>query len=247
MIILLSNDDGYLAEGINVLASHLREIAEVIIFAPKVNHSGSSSALSLRSKLQIEKIAKNIYCVNGTPADTVYLGLSGFLDKEPDMVISGINHGANLGEDVLYSGTVAAAIEGRVLGLPSIAVSSIAKNSDNYEVAAKITSQLVEKFDDHPFPSDTILNINVPDKNYRELNGMVATRLGTRHRSIPFVMKSDIKNTFDYKIGPPGEGNDAGPGTDFYAIENNSVSITPIHIDMTNHKILSGMTEWLTE
>ena len=245
MVILLSNDDGYQAEGINILASHLKKIAEVIIFAPKINHSGSSSALSLRSKLKIERIAKNIYCVDGTPADTVYLGLSGFLDKVPDMVISGINHGANLGEDVLYSGTVAAAIEGRFLGLPSIAISSITKNLDNYEVAAKITMQLVEKFENHPFPSDSILNINVPNINYQESNGMIATRLGTRHRSTPIIMKSNINNTVDYTIGPPGEGKDAGYGTDFHAIENNLVSVTPIQIDMTNHKILSDTSDWL--
>ena len=247
MIILLSNDDGYLAEGINILASHLKEIAEVIIFAPKENHSGSSSALSLRAELQIEKIAKNIYCVNGTPADTVYLGLSGFLSKEPDMVISGINHGANLGEDVLYSGTVAAAIEGRALGLPSIAVSSIMKITYSYEVAGKITTQIVKKLSDHPLPSDTILNINVPDKSHRELNGIAATRLGTRHLSQAVIMKSNKNNIYNYKIGPPGEGKDAGPGTDFYAIADNSVSITPIQIDMTNHKILSDMELWLTE
>ena len=246
MIILLSNDDGYLADGINILAAHLKKIAEIIIFAPQENHSGSSSALTLRSELQIKKIANNIFCVNGTPADTVYLGLSGFLDIVPDMVISGINHGANLGEDVLYSGTVAAAIEGRSLGVPSIAISSINKNCNNYKVAAQVTLELVEKLKSHPFPSDTILNVNVPDKPMKDLNGRVATRLGTRKKSYPIALSNNEIDTYNYLIGPPGEGDDAGPGTDFHAIKNDSVSISPIQIDMTNHSIVNDLRDWLT-
>jgi len=245
MIILVSNDDGYKAHGINILAKYLQEIARVIIFAPSKNHSGSSSALSLRMDLEIEKKATDVYVVNGTPADTVYLGLSDFLDVKPDLVISGINHGANLGEDVLYSGTVAAAIEGRTLGMPSIAVSSIGRKKENYATSAKITKKIVQNLSDHPLPSDTILNINVPAKDYHELNGIVATRLGTRHPSKPLYMKSKGKNL--YQIGLPGAGKDAGPGTDFYAISQDSVSITPIQIDMTNHSILPDMQEWLSE
>ncbi|MEC9415773.1 MAG: 5'/3'-nucleotidase SurE, partial [Pseudomonadota bacterium] len=165
---MVSNDDGYKAHGINILAKYLQEIARVIIFAPSKNHSGSSSARSLRMDLEIEKKATDVYVVNGTPADTVYLGLSDFLDVKPDLVISGINHGANLGEDVLYSGTVAAAIEGRTLGMPSIAVSSIGRKKENFDVSAKITKKIVQNLSDHPLPSDTILNINVPEKDYYE-------------------------------------------------------------------------------
>lgn len=245
MIILLSNDDGYLADGINILAAHLKKIAEIIIFAPKENHSGSSSALTLRSELQIKKIDDNIFCVNGTPADTVYLGLSGFLDIEPDMVISGVNHGANLGEDVLYSGTVAAAIEGRSLGIPSIAISSINKNNNNYKVAAQVAVELVEKLKSHPFPSDTILNVNVPDRSMSDLNGVVATRLGTRKKSYPIPVSNNESHTYNYLIGAPGEGHDAGPGTDFHAINNDSVSVSPIQIDMTNHTIIEDLRDWL--
>ncbi|MAD28864.1 MAG: 5'/3'-nucleotidase SurE [Woeseiaceae bacterium] len=245
MIILLSNDDGYLADGINILAAHLKKIAEIIIFAPKENHSGSSSALTLRSELQIKKIDDNIFCVNGTPADTVYLGLSGFLDIEPDMVISGVNHGANLGEDVLYSGTVAAAIEGRSLGIPSIAISSINKNNNNYKVAAQVAVELVEKLKSHPFPSDTILNVNVPDRSMGDLNGVVATRLGTRKKSYPIPVSNNESHTYNYLIGAPGEGHDAGPGTDFHAINNDSVSVSPIQIDMTNHTIIEDLRDWL--
>ena len=246
MIILLSNDDGYKARGIDVLLKSLDQIARVILCAPMKNHSGSSSSLSLRKDISVRKIGKDAYVVNGTPADTVHLGLSGFLDVIPDLVVSGINHGANLGEDVLYSGTVAAAIEGRVLDMPSIAVSSLGDTEKDFKVAAKVTIELIQKLKKYPLPKDTILNVNVPAINYDEINNFCITRLGNRHRSYPVKKISKDKLEKVFQIGLPGKGRDAGPGTDFYAIQHNCVSISPLHIDMTHHEIFEDTERWLS-
>ena len=247
MIILLSNDDGYRAEGINILSRSLKKIARVIMFAPKENHSGSSSSLSLRKNLEVIKVSDDVFVVDGTPADTVYLGLSGILDVVPDIVISGINHGANLGEDVLYSGTVAAAIEGRVLDMPSIAVSSLGKNTSDYKVASKVTVDIVKRINQSNLPSDTILNVNVPAKKFEELNGYKGTRLGNRQRSIPLKKQTINDNRSLYQLGLPGIANDAGPGTDFHAVSNHSISVTPIHIDMTFSSVLNDTKTWLSK
>ena len=247
MIILLSNDDGYRAEGINILSKSLKKIARVIMFAPKENHSGASSSLSLRKDLEVTKISDDVFVVDGTPADTVHLGLSGILDVVPDIVVSGVNHGANLGEDVLYSGTVAAAIEGRVLELPSIAVSSLGKNSSDYKVASRVTVDIVKRLDQSNLPSDTILNVNVPAKKFGELNGYKGTRLGNRQRSVPLNKQTINENRSIYQIGLPGTAKDAGPGTDFYALSNHSVSVTPIHIDMTFSSVLNDTNTWLSK
>ena len=232
---------------IKILAKSLDEFARVILFAPEKNHSGSSSSLSLRKDINIRKVEKDVFAVNGTPTDTVHLGLSGFLEITPDLVVSGINHGANLGEDVIYSGTVAAAIEGRVLDMPSIAVSSLGKTEEDFEVAARVTSDLIRRLKKYPLPKDTILNINVPAVKYDEINDFCITRLGNRHRSFP--VKKISKNTAErvFQIGLPGDGRDAGPGTDFYAIQQNSVSITPLHIDMTYHTIINDAKKWLSK
>jgi len=246
MIILLSNDDGYKARGIDVLLKSLDQIARVILCAPMKNHSGSSSSLSLRKDISVRKIGKDAYVVNGTPADTVHLGLSGFLDVIPDLVVSGINHGANLGEDVLYSGTVAAAIEGRVLDMPSIAVSSLGDTEKDFKVAAKVTIELIQRLKKYSLPKDTILNVNVPAINYDEINNFCITRLGNRHRSYPVKKISKDKSERVFQIGLPGKGRDAGPGTDFYAIQNNCVSISPLHIDMTHHEIFEDTERWLS-
>ena len=246
MIILLSNDDGYRAEGINILSKSLKKIARVIMFAPKENYSGASSSLSLRKDLEVTKISDDVFVVDGTPADTVHLGLSGILDVVPDIVVSGVNHGANLGEDVLYSGTVAAAIEGRVLELPSIAVSSLGKNSSDYKVASRVTVDIVKRLNQSNLPSDTILNVNVPAKKFGELNGYKGTRLGNRQRSVPLNKQTINENRSIYQIGLPGTAKDAGPGTDFYALSNHSVSVTPIHIDMTFSSVLNDTKTWLS-
>ena len=247
MIILLSNDDGYNANGIKVLSKSLDQIAHVILCAPMKNHSGSSSSLSLRKDISVKQIEKDVFVFSGTPADTVHLGLSGFLDVTPDLVVSGINHGANLGEDILYSGTVAAAIEGRVLDMPSIAVSSLGDTERDFKVAARVTIELIQRLKKYSLPKDTILNVNVPAINYDEINGFCITRLGNRHRSHPIKKVSKDKSEKVFQIGLPGKGRDAGPGTDFYAIQHNSVSISPLHIDMTHHAIFNNTERWLSK
>ena len=245
MKILVSNDDGYLARGIIALADALSEIAEVTVVAPDRNHSGASNSLTLHSPLRVHKVDENRYFVNGTPSDCVHLALSGFLDQDPDIVVSGINHGANLGDDVIYSGTVAAAMEGRFLGLPAIAVSLAARHARHFDTAARVARDLVQKLKDDPLPSDIMLNVNVPDRPYEELTGIRSTRLGFRHRSEPMVRNKDPHGRTIYWIGPAGEGQDAGPGTDFEAVESGAVAVTPLKVDLTRHESLTQISEWL--
>ncbi len=243
MKILVSNDDGYLATGINVLADTLSEIADVVVFAPDRNRSAASSSLTLNDPLRVSKVAENRYRVNGTPSDCVHLALTGFLDEEPDLVVSGINHGANLGDDVIYSGTVAAAIEGRFLGLPTIAVSLVGHR--HFETAARVAREFVQRLERDPLPSDFIFNVNVPDLPYEELTGIEVARLGFRHKSEPVVQSTDPHGRTIYWVGPAGSGQDAGVGTDFNALESGAVAITPLKIDLTRHEALSQVTEWL--
>ncbi|HZD53186.1 MAG TPA: 5'/3'-nucleotidase SurE [Woeseiaceae bacterium] len=245
MRILVSNDDGYLATGINVLAKALSEIAEIVVVAPDRNQSGASNSLTLHTPLRIDQVEENRYFVNGTPSDCVHLALSGFLDVEPDIVVSGINHGANLGDDVIYSGTVAAAMEGRFLGLPAIAVSLVAHRAMHFETAARVACDLIARLERNPLPSDVILNVNVPDRPYHELGGVVAARLGFRHRSEPLVRTKDPYGRTIYWIGPAGAGQDAGPGTDFEALENGAVAVTPLKVDLTRHEAVPRIAEWL--
>ena len=243
--ILVSNDDGYLAKGINALAKALSEIADVTVVAPDRNHSGASNSLTLHSPLRVHKVDENRYFVNGTPSDCVHLALSGFLDKDPDIVVSGINHGANLGDDVIYSGTVAAAMEGRFLGLPAIAVSLAGRHATHFDTAARVAQDLVRRLMEHPLPGDIMLNVNVPDRPYQDLKGIVSARLGFRHRSEPMVKNKDPHGRTIYWIGPAGEGQDAGPGTDFEAVERGAVAVTPLKVDLTRHESLSQIGEWL--
>jgi 5'-nucleotidase len=243
--ILLSNDDGYQARGLRVLAEYLGDLAELTIVAPDRNRSGASNSLTIDLPLRVEQVDTNLYYVNGTPTDCVHVAITGLLEHEPDMVISGINHGANLGDDVLYSGTVAAAMEGRFLGLPALAVSLVLADGRHFATAAGITRRLVEQMIESPLPKDTILNVNVPDVPMSDVNGIRATRLGFRHKSEPVVKARDPKNQPIYWIGPAGPGQDAGPGTDFHAIGERCVSISPMKIDLTNHAGIPGLGEWL--
>ena len=245
MKILVSNDDGYLATGITLLAEALAEFAEVVVVAPDRNHSGASNSLTLHSPLRVHEVTGGRFFVNGTPTDCVHLALSGLLDFEPDVVVSGVNHGANLGDDVFYSGTVAAAMEGRFLGFPAIAVSLVGHRGGQFACAAKVACDLVRRIQDSPLPQDVILNVNVPDRPYEELVGVHATRLGFRHRSEPLIKTKDPQGKTIYWIGPAGPGQDAGPGTDFEAIERGAVSVSPLTVDLTWHEALPTLGDWL--
>lgn len=245
MKILVSNDDGYLATGINVLADALEKIADIVVVAPDRNRSAASNSLTLNDPLRISKTGENRYCVNGTPSDCVHLALTGFLEEEPDLVVSGINHGANLGDDVIYSGTVAAAMEGRFLGFPTIAVSLVGRSPTHFETAGRVAAELVQRLQKHSLPKEFILNVNVPDRPYEDLTGMVVSRLGFRHKSEPVVKSLDPHGRTIYWVGPAGPGQDAGPGTDFHALERGAVAITPLKVDLTRHEALPQLEEWL--
>lgn len=245
MNILLSNDDGFDSKGLLALSASLAEVADITVVAPDRNRSGASNSLTLDSPLRIRERGPNIYSVNGTPTDCVHVAITGFLDADPDMVISGINHGANLGDDVLYSGTVAAAMEGRFLGLPAVAISLASVRSTNMPTAARVARDLVLLLVKSPLPRDTILNVNVPDRPYAELSGLRATRLGYRHRAEPVVRSIDPRGATIYWVGPAGPEQDSGPGTDFNAIAQGYVSVTPLKIDLTAHKEIDGIAEWL--
>ena len=252
MKILVSNDDGYLATGINVLAEALEPIADVVVVAPDRNRSAASNSLTLKSPLRVSKVGENRYKVDGTPSDCVHLALTGFLDYEPDLVVSGINHGANLGDDVIYSGTVAAAMEGRFLGLPTIAVSLVGKtlvggSLTHFETAGRIAVELVRKIDRIALAPDTVLNVNVPDLAYDELAGIRATRLGFRHKSEQVIRDTDPYGKTIYWVGPAGAGQDAGEGTDFHAIEQGAVAVTPLKVDLTRHDAVPGIADWLRQ
>lgn len=248
MHILISNDDGYLAPGIQALAKYLALDHEVTVVAPDRNRSGASNSLTLELPIRAVTHENGFISVDGTPTDCVHLAITGLLDKEPDMVISGINAGANMGDDVLYSGTVAAATEGRFLGLPAIAV-SLAGHSSNmdYDPAAKVVVALVEKLAINSLPTNTILNVNVPEGKQVDLNNIEVTRLGNRHRSEPVIKAKDPRGLPVYWVGPAGAEQDAGPGTDFNAINEGRVSITPIHTDLTQHNALKNIKQWLGE
>lgn len=245
MRILVSNDDGVTAPGIKVLATELATIAEINVVAPDRNRSGASNSLTLRDPLRVKQLDNGYYSVEGTPTDCVHLALTGFLEPVIDIVVSGINEGANLGDDVLYSGTVAAAMEGRYLGLPAIAVSMVGEHNLNYQTAAVIAKQLVVKLSRNKLPSQTILNVNVPNLPLAEIKGLQVTRLGTRHGAEPMVKEYDPRGRPIYWVGPPGLEADAGPGTDFHAINSGYVSITPLHLDMTHYKIFDQLSTWL--
>jgi 5'-nucleotidase len=245
MKILLSNDDGYHAAGLAELARAMAELAEIVIVAPDRNQSGASHSLTLDAPLRVGKVATDSYYVNGTPTDCVHLAITGFLAEQPDMVVSGINHGSNLGDDVLYSGTVAAAIEGRSLGLPAIAVSLCGDNPEHFATAAKVAASIIARLEIEPLPPETILNINVPDVPWESLQGFAATRLGFRHPSEAMVAATDPKGQPVYWVGPAGKGEEASHGTDFHAVEQNLVSVTPLQVDLTRHDSIPKLADWL--
>ena len=247
MRILLANDDGYQARGLRTLARHLTPVAEVIIVAPDRNRSGASNSLTLDAPLRVERVEDNLYYINGTPTDCVHIAVTGgLLEHPPDMLISGINHGANLGDDVLYSGTVAAAMEGRFLGIPSIAVSLVFDGGANFDTAGTLMRRLVERNVSDPMPVDSILNVNVPDVPTSELKGIRTTRLGFRHKSEPAIKALDPNNRPIWWIGPAGAGQDAGPGTDFHAVAAGYVSVSPIKVDLTAHAAIDKVAGWFS-
>jgi len=243
--ILVSNDDGYRAPGIAVLAEALSAEYEISIVAPERNCSGASNSLTLERGLRACQVAENAYYVDGTPTDTVHLALTGLLKKVPDMVVSGINAGANMGDDVLYSGTIAAAMEGRHLGLPAIAVSIDSYTPQHFETAATAVVQLLKNLKQTSFAANTILNINVPDIPWSQIKGFKATRLGNRHQSEGMIVQKDPRGDPMYWVGPPGAAQDAGEGTDFHAVSQHYVSITPLQIDLTRYNSLAELDDWL--
>ncbi len=245
MHILISNDDGYSAKGLIALADALRPLAELTVIAPERNRSGASNSLTLDRPLSIHQTENGFIKVDGTPTDCVHLAVTGMLEKEPDMVFAGINHGANMGDDVIYSGTVAAATEGRFLGLPAIAISLASHTPTHFATAGEIAVILLKQILAHPLPADTILNINVPDVPFEAIQGFQATRLGQRHKAEPAIKTTDPRGREIYWVGAAGPEQDAGPGTDFHAIRNSYVSVTPLRIDLTRYDALNTLASWL--
>tara|TARA_B110000967_G_scaffold197721_1_gene229786 strand:+ start:467 stop:1207 length:741 start_codon:yes stop_codon:yes gene_type:complete len=244
MKILVSNDDGYQAAGIKSLINELKKISDVIVVAPDRNRSGSSSSLTLDKAVKVSKLNNNFYYINGTPTDCVHIALTGLIDFIPDLVVSGINHGPNMGDDTIYSGTVAAAMEGYLLNIPSFAISMGNDNPKNFNTAAKVTVDLINLYNKKKL-SPTLLNINIPDLPYNDLKGMEITRLGKRHAAEPAIKGEEKDGETFFHIGAAGKPNDSGPGTDFNSVKNNMVSITPIHGDLTDHQKIKNMEDWL--
>jgi 5'-nucleotidase len=248
MRVLVSNDDGFDSPGIRALAEGLRAAGhEVTVVAPDRDRSGASNSLTLDQPIRTKSLGGGVWCVAGTPTDCVHLALTGLLEQEPDIVVSGINNTANLGDDVIYSGTVAAAMEGRFLGLPALAMSLATCDhvGRHYETAARAAVEITARLLVDPLPADTILNVNVPDRPWAELRGFEVTRLGNRHRSEKCIAQQDPRGRPIYWIGPAGQEQDAGPGTDFHAVRNGYISITPIHVDLTRYQALEKVASWV--
>lgn len=243
--ILLSNDDGVYAKGLATLAQEMQQIAHVDIVAPDRNRSGASNSLTLSAPLHVKELENGMVSVEGTPTDCVHVAITGLLDQTPDMVITGINAGSNLGDDVWYSGTVAAAMEGRFLGLPAVAMSLVGDDMRYYQTAAQVARVIVEHLLADPLPSSTILSVNVPDVPYADLEGFEIARLGTRHCAEPTIRQIDPRGHPVYWVGPAGKEEDSGPGTDFYAVRHGRVSITPIRIDLTHYEAFDQLASWV--
>ena len=244
MKILISNDDGVHAQGLAILAPALAQIGEITVIAPDRNRSGASNSLTLYNPLRVRQQENGFYSVAGTPTDCVHLAITGLFDGDPDIVVAGINAGANLGDDVFYSGTVAAATEGRLLGIPAIAISLVGEGK-HYETAAMVAKNLVLRLYSNPLPAHTMLNVNVPDVPIADLQGYEIVRLGTRHRAEPTLKARDPRGNTIYWIGPPGPEQDAGPGTDFHAIQSRKVAITPLQLDLTHYQAFEQLAGWM--
>ena len=245
MHILLSNDDGYFAPGLACLAETLSAVANVVVVAPERDRSGASNSLTLDRPLNLHRAANGFYYVNGTPTDCVHLAITGMLDTQPDMVISGINSGANMGDDTIYSGTVAAATEGFLLGIPSIAVSLAGKELAHYATAARVVVNLVRLFEENIHTHPWLLNVNVPDIPHDQLQGTEVTRLGKRHKAEPVVKAASPHGETVYWVGAAGKAQDAGEGTDFHAIAHQRISVTPLQIDLTQYSQLDAVRGWI--
>lgn len=245
MRILLSNDDGYFAPGLAVLAAELAQIADVTVVAPEQDRSGASNSLTLDRPLILRQAANGFYYVNGTPTDCVHLAVTGMLEHQPDMVVSGINHGANMGDDTIYSGTVAAAMEGFLLGVPSLAISLSSKRGEHFATGAKVARQLVEGLLVEGLKDPMLLNVNVPDVPLSALRGKQVTRLGRRHKAEPVIRQLNPRDETVYWVGPAGSAQDAGVGTDFHAVAEGYVSVTPLQIDLTRYGQMDSLRRWV--
>lgn len=245
MRILISNDDGYFAPGLKALADAISTVTEVIVVAPDRNRSGASNSLTLDRPLTVRTGSNGYLYVNGTPTDCVHLALTGLMSEPPDMIISGINDGANMGDDTIYSGTVAAAMEGFLLGIPSIAVSMSQHGATHFETAAQIAVDLVKQFQHDAFPAPILLNVNVPDVPLDAIKGKTITRLGKRHKAEPVIKNTTPRGETVYWVGAAGDAQDAGEGTDFYAVSQGIVSITPLQVDLTQHQQIAPLKLWL--
>ncbi|NOV28134.1 5'/3'-nucleotidase SurE [Cupriavidus necator] len=249
MHILLANDDGYLAPGLAVLHAALAPLGRITVIAPEQNHSGASNSLTLQRPLSIyearEGVQKGFRFVNGTPTDCVHIALTGLLEEKPDLVVSGINQGQNMGEDVLYSGTVAAAIEGYLLGIPSVAFSQVDKGWEHLDAAARVARTVVERIIGTPPAEPFLLNVNIPSLPFEHIRGYRATRLGKRHPSQPVITQVNPRGDTNYWIGPAGDARDASEGTDFHATAQGYVSLTPLQLDLTHRGQLDALDQWL--
>ena len=245
MKILISNDDGYFSHGIAVLAEALATLGQVTVVAPERDRSGSSNSLTLDRPLSVRKSPHGFLFVNGTPTDCVHLAVTGLLEELPDIVVSGINHGANMGDDTIYSGTVAAATEGYLLGIPSVAVSLAGKSAEHLESAARVARELCQRFGRSPVDHPILLNVNVPDVPWSEIRGVQTTRLGKRHKAEPVIKAENPRGETVYWVGAAGAAADAGPGTDFHAVANGFVSVTPLRVDLTHVEQIEGVRKWL--
>ena len=248
MRVLVSNDDGVDAPGIRALAAGLRQAGhEVLVVAPDRDRSGASNSLTLDAPIRVVKLDDQTWKVYGTPTDCVHVAITGMLEIEPDIVVSGINNTANLGDDVIYSGTVAAAMEGRFLGLPAVAMSLATADHKgrHYETAARAAVEIIARLKAEPLPADTILNVNVPDLPWREIKGFQTARLGNRHRAEPCTPQLDPRGRHWWWIGAAGPEHDAGPGTDFQSVRDGHIAITPIHVDLTRYQALEQVASWV--
>jgi 5'-nucleotidase len=245
MRILLSNDDGYFAPGLAHLADALADLGEVTVVAPERDRSGASNSLTLDRPLTVRRAPNGFLFVNGTPTDCVHLAVTGLLDHLPDIVLSGINHGANMGDDTIYSGTVAAATEGFLLGIPSIALSLASKPGRNFASASRVARELVRRFQTRAVPPPVLLNVNVPDLPWEAIGGIEVTRLGKRHKAEGVVKTQNPRGDTVYWIGAAGAAQDAGPGTDFHAVASNRVSVTPLQMDLTHSHQIALIRDWL--